>query len=448
MILNRHLQLVNIARIIADMMLVAVSWSIAFSLRFDSGLVDLPKGGDSFLNYARLYPTLALSYFIVFIGTGVYSRSLSRRKVWDENFDLLRAHAISFVVFVSFSFFLFEHKYSRITMAIFFGIVTVILPLGRSLVRKTNRFYLSSNEGFLSTVLVGEGALFNSLQNKLSQPNEWNLKILEFLDSNSSQRLREILESGTAQLVIFVGKIPQQLDGLDNTLTEIMLLPDLGLPTLLSPKVESFGGLPAISLNSSPLDGYGKIQKRCFDILFAATFLIVFMPVYFICALCVWLSSKGPILYKQERMGLDGKTFQCLKFRGMRADAEATTGPVWASQHDDRVTPVGKWLRRTSLDEIPQFWNVLMGEMSVVGPRPERPIFVQDFRTSIPGYMLRHKVKAGITGWAQINGWRGNTSLEQRISCDLWYLQNWTVWLDLKICLLTPIKGFIHPNAY
>jgi putative colanic acid biosynthesis UDP-glucose lipid carrier transferase len=206
--------------------------------------------------------------------------------------------------------------------------------------------------------------------------------------------------------------------------------------------------LPAIVLSSSSLDSYGRILKRMFDITFALIALMLLSPVYFLCALAVRLSSPGPIFYRQERMGLDGKTFWCLKFRGMRIDAETQTGPVWASKNDDRVTRVGAFLRKSSLDEIPQFWNVLKGEMSVVGPRPERPFFVDQFRHNLPGYMLRHKVKAGITGWAQINGWLGNTSLEKRIECDLWYIQNWSLWLDLKICALTPLKGLIHPNAY
>ena len=208
------------------------------------------------------------------------------------------------------------------------------------------------------------------------------------------------------------------------------------------------GELPAVVLNSSALDGFGPLFKRAFDIAFALCFIVVFSPVFLLCALLVRLSSPGPILFRQERMGLDGKTFQCLKFRGMVHNAEERSGPVWAKKDDNRTTLVGKWLRRTSLDEIPQFFNVLKGEMSIVGPRPERPVFVEEFREKIPGYMLRHSVKAGITGWAQINGWRGNTSLERRIECDLWYLQNWSLLLDIKICMLTPFKGFVHPNAY
>ena len=153
-------------------------------------------------------------------------------------------------------------------------------------------------------------------------------------------------------------------------------------------------------------------------------------------------------VYSQERMGLDGLTFMALKFRSMHQDAESRTGAVWASENDTRRTKFGSFLRKYSLDELPQLFNVLKGEMSLVGPRPERPIFIERFKSQIPHYMLRHKVKAGITGWAQINGWRGNTSLEKRIECDLYYIERWSIWLDIKILFLTFFRGFFDPNAY
>jgi len=158
-------------------------------------------------------------------------------------------------------------------------------------------------------------------------------------------------------------------------------------------------------------------------------------------------SSEGPVFYRQERMGLDGKAFEVLKFRSMYPGAEDATGPIWARDNDPRCTPVGKWLRRLDLDELPQLWNVLRGDMSIVGPRPERPYFVEQFKHRIPQYMLRHKVKAGITGWAQVNGWRGNTSLEKRIEYDLYYIENWSVGLDIKIMCLTVLRG-LQKHAY
>jgi exopolysaccharide biosynthesis polyprenyl glycosylphosphotransferase len=207
-------------------------------------------------------------------------------------------------------------------------------------------------------------------------------------------------------------------------------------------------GIPVVSIHESPLQGYGVATKRLLDICGATSAILLFSPIMAIIALLVPLSSRGPILYRQERMGLDGKPFQILKFRTMPVDAEAKSGAVWARKGDDRVTYLGKFLRQSSLDELPQFFNVLAGNMSLVGPRPERPVFVNDFRKKVPGYMLRHKVKAGITGWAQVNGWRGNTSIEKRIECDLFYIQNWSLAFDLRIIFLTILRGFFNKNAY
>jgi putative colanic acid biosynthesis UDP-glucose lipid carrier transferase len=178
------------------------------------------------------------------------------------------------------------------------------------------------------------------------------------------------------------------------------------------------------------------------------TILILASPLLLIIAAAVKLSSPGPVVYRQERMGLNGATFEMLKFRSMPVDAERESGAVWATPGESRATRVGAFLRRTSLDELPQFFNVLKGDMSVVGPRPERPVFIKEFRESLPFYMLRHKTKAGITGWAQVNGWRGNTSLEKRIEYDLYYIQHWSFQFDLKIIWLTVIRGFVDKNAY
>ncbi|MGZ8384019.1 MAG: exopolysaccharide biosynthesis polyprenyl glycosylphosphotransferase, partial [Nitrospira sp.] len=193
---------------------------------------------------------------------------------------------------------------------------------------------------------------------------------------------------------------------------------------------------------------WNLIVKRVLDVVGASAALVLFSPVLCAVAVLVKLTSPGPIFFRQLRMGLDGQAFEMLKFRSMKPDAESETGPVWTRPNDERRTPIGAFLRRTSLDELPQFWNVLRGEMSIVGPRPERPEFIARFRETLPQYMLRHKMKAGITGWAQINGWRGNTSLERRIEHDLFYIEHWSIWFDFKIMLLTVWRGFIHRHAY
>jgi exopolysaccharide biosynthesis polyprenyl glycosylphosphotransferase len=183
------------------------------------------------------------------------------------------------------------------------------------------------------------------------------------------------------------------------------------------------------------------------DVVIAAAALVVMLPLLPLVAWLIWREDRGPIFYRQERMGLDGKPFMMLKLRSMRVDAESTSGPVWATRDDPRRTGFGGFLRRWSLDELPQVWNVLRGDMSIVGPRPERPAFVQEFKHKIPDYMLRHRVKSGITGWAQVHGWRGNTSIKKRIQYDLYYIQNWSILLDFKILWMTMRSGLWH-NAY
>jgi Undecaprenyl-phosphate glucose phosphotransferase len=222
---------------------------------------------------------------------------------------------------------------------------------------------------------------------------------------------------------------------------DVHVVPDLLQFIALRARLENLDGVPIITLNDVPLRGFNSVLKRATDVIISGAALAVMAIPFGVIALLIRRTSKGQVFYKQERMGLDGKAFNVYKFRSMYEGAEDATGPIWAREDDPRCTPVGKFLRRWDVDELPQFWNVLRGDMSIVGPRPERPFFVEQFKHRIPQYMLRHKVKAGITGWAQVNGWRGNTSLEKRIEYDLYYIENWSVALDLKIIWLTVVRG-------
>ena len=243
-------------------------------------------------------------------------------------------------------------------------------------------------------------------------------------------------------------KITTLANEMSSRLAHVCLVPDLFHLDILNSRITDIGGLPVIHMiDEAPLD-FRRAVKRLIDIAFSFVFLLVTSPILLFIALAVKLSSPGPVFYRQERMGLNGLTFDMLKFRSMPVDAEQESGAVWAKPGEKRATRVGAFLRKTSLDELPQFFNVLKGDMSVVGPRPERPVFIDQFRDQIPKYMLRHKMKAGITGWAQVNGWRGNTSIEKRIEFDLYYIQNWSLRLDLKIMLMTLWKGFVNENAY
>jgi Undecaprenyl-phosphate glucose phosphotransferase len=232
-------------------------------------------------------------------------------------------------------------------------------------------------------------------------------------------------------------KVDELVRQLGTSMADIRIVPEFNPYLAMRPAVSNLDGIPILSLRESPLYGSNALLKRAFDLVIGAICLLIAAVPMGINALAVKLTSPGPVLYKQRRMGLDGREFTMLKFRTMRADAEAETGPVWADRDDARRTPLGSFLRRTSLDELPQLFNVLIGDMSLVGPRPERPEFISQFRQQIPRYMLRHKMKAGMTGYAQVKGLRGNTSLKKRIQHDVHYINNWSLGLDLKILAQT-----------
>jgi putative colanic acid biosysnthesis UDP-glucose lipid carrier transferase len=243
-------------------------------------------------------------------------------------------------------------------------------------------------------------------------------------------------------------KVIEILNHLRYSTTDIRYLPDIFGFNLLNHSFSEIAGFPVIDLSSSPMQGANIFFKRFEDITLSIFILIIISPVFlFICAL-IKLFSPGPIFYKQQRIGWNNEVFDIIKFRTLPVEAELKSGPVWAQKGEQRATPIGNILRKTSLDELPQFFNVIKGNMSIVGPRPERPHFVDQFKDEIPGYMKKHMVKAGITGWAQVNGWRGNTDIHKRIEYDLYYIENWSLWLDFKIIVLTLFSGFINKNAY
>ena len=243
-------------------------------------------------------------------------------------------------------------------------------------------------------------------------------------------------------------RIEEILHELRHVLVTIRFVPDLLGLRLINHSVTEFAGLPVINLTESPMTGANKIIKALEDRAVALFLLILTSPFFLMISLAIKLDSPGPVFYRQKRVSWNGNPFTMLKFRTMAVDAESDTGPIWTKKNQNRTTRLGRFLRKTSLDEIPQFLNVLRGEMSIVGPRPERPYFVEQFKEEVPDYMKKHLVKAGITGWAQINGWRGDTCLKTRIQYDLYYVENWSVWFDFQIMFLTLFKGFVHRNAY
>lgn len=274
------------------------------------------------------------------------------------------------------------------------------------------------------------------------------LKTPLHLSEYIKEHLQKIDEVWLALPLRAEARVKEILHELRNeTVTTRFMLDVFGMD-LLNHSMSELAGIPALNIRATPMIGMNRIIKAAEDRILASLILLVVSPLLLIISLAVKWSSKGPIFYRQKRVSWNGKEFEMLKFRTMPMNAESHTGPVWAKPNENRATKVGSFLRKTSLDELPQFINVVRGDMSIVGPRPERLVFVEQFKNQIPGYMQKHLVKAGITGWAQINGWRGNTSLEKRIEYDLFYIENWSLLFDLKIIFLTFLRGFINKNAY
>ncbi len=466
--LKRHNQVFFSLLRVGDGALAFLAWELAYQLRFlwiNWPAAPVPPSHHAYLVAAGVVALLAM---VAFGAAGVYEAH--GKRTWRQELWTLIQGTLALVVLgVGAAFFYRDFSYSRVHIVYFTGTMFALLVVLRMLIRGLMGWLHARGKHLERVLVIGSGSSAAELVRKLQGLQSAGLRlegVVEVKESTQSQipeGVRRLGSLDSVNSVIVQNRIDQvfvalsadeqhRLSELQEILAEqwvdVRIVPDLGGFRTLHVAAEDFEGIPMITVVQSPLEGWNRVLKRTLDLLGAVAALILFGPIMLLVAAMVKLTSPGPILYQQERMGLDGRIFQALKFRSMRVDAETKTGAVWATAHDDRRTPIGTFLRKTSLDELPQLFNVLRGEMSLVGPRPERPVFIEQFKSKIPDYMLRHKVKAGITGWAQINGWRGNTSLEKRIECDLHYIEHWSLWFDVKILLLTPFKGFIDKNAY
>jgi Undecaprenyl-phosphate glucose phosphotransferase len=422
--------------------------------------------------YARVTPVLLLLAIGVFYAHGVY-RTYRLRTLSAELRGLLGGAAILFVLTLAATFFYRQAEYSRIHM-LYFGIVMAgLLILERTAIRLTVRALRRRGMLVRRFVLVGDSPLAAEFYERFQASRDLGLELIGLVtpgpttvtpalqaiprlgavsdlpciltDRSAAQPVDQVVSAFTLaqhEQMEILGRI------LDQHVVDHRIVPDLGRTLRLRTEVETFDGMPLVVVSQGPLEGWNQVFKRAFDLAGSVVGMVVFSPFFLTIPILIKLTSPGPVLYVQERMSWNGRRFGMMKFRSMPVDAENKTGAVWASEHDARPTRLGAILRKSSLDEIPQFLNVLLGDMSLVGPRPERPVFIDEFKRRIPGYMLRHKIKAGITGWAQVNGWRGNTSLEKRIECDLYYISNWSIGFDFRILVLTLFRGFFSRNAY
>jgi Undecaprenyl-phosphate glucose phosphotransferase len=476
---RRYNRLLITFYILSDVALAAWAFILAYGIRFESGLIPVTRGYPPIEQYFNVLPFVVLSVPFAFQVQGVYRLRRGRSRV-DDFFAIFIGSVLA-VVFGLVATLYYQAYYapvtaridgayevSRIVWAIFLGLNIIFTYASREAIREILERRWRAGIGLKRVLIAGASDLGRMVADRLLRNREFGYQVVGFLDDRAGGdhigyrglpmlgRLDEVADVATRERIdhLYVAlplaehaKLLDLMGAASREVLDVKVVPDLLQFIALRARLDDLDGLPVININDVPLQGFNSWLKRSIDIVLSASALIVLaVPLAAIALLIKW-TSEGDVFYAQERMGLDGHAFTVYKFRSMHDGAEETSGPVWARDDDPRTTQVGRWLRRFDLDELPQFWNVLTGAMSIVGPRPERPFFVEQFRHRIPQYMLRHKVKAGITGWAQINGWRGNTSLEKRIECDLYYIENWSVRLDLKIMCLTVLRAVRQRNA-
>ena len=476
--MRRYNRLLVALFVISDSALGMAAFVLAYLVRFEIGL-PVPKGYPPFAQYLQIAPFIGILVPAAFHVQGLYRLRRGRSRV-DDFFAVFVGTILAVVLGVVGTLYVQAYyvpealkkqgfyEVSQGVWAAFLLINVICTYSSRELVRETLERRWRAGIGLKRVLIAGAGDLGRVVADKVLEHRELGFKVIGFVDD------RAVGDHIGYRGIPLLGTLPdaddiirrERIDHLYVALpleehvkmlglveatsregVDVHVVPDLLQFIALRARLENLDGVPIISLNDVPLRGFNSVLKRITDIAISTAALVVLALPFALISLLIKWTSKGPIFYKQERMGLDGKAFDVLKFRSMYPGAEDATGPVWARDDDPRCTPVGRLLRRLDIDELPQFWNVFRGDMSIVGPRPERPYFVEQFKHRIPQYMLRHKVKAGITGWAQVNGWRGNTSLEKRIEYDLYYIENWSVALDLKIMWLTVVRGLARHAA-
>ncbi len=491
--LKRHYQLFESLFVASDLIVVSIAWVLSYFVRFSWGVLPIEKGIPLFSDYLRMLIFVWLIWGFVFKKFHLYRpmRGASRlREIWL----LIRANSFSVMLLLATTY-LFREKsipFSRLVFMIFWIFCTSFSIISRSILREILSSMRKRGFNLRFAIIVGAGTLAQKVMKSMLEHPEFGIELIGCLTGNTPNKtlakinnqdflkyfqlnslgienqgkhiddlriigtyadLPRFLNSGKIDQVIIAmplsdhDQLETVINSIGDSMVDVRIVPDVHQFIKLGSQIEDFDGVPVVSLASTPLAGMNIFLKRTLDLALSLFLLIIFSPIMLLIALLVKITSPGPLWFSQERVGLDGKSFRIYKFRTMHINAEAN-GARFATKKDPRTTFFGKFLRRFSLDELPQLFNVLRGEMSLVGPRPERPVFISEFRSCVPKYMLRHKVQAGMTGWAQVNGWRGNTSIERRIEHDLYYIEHWSLALDLKILGLTLLHGFRNKNAY
>lgn len=450
---------------INDLFLVGVAWVLAYYLRFESHWIPVTKTPLDEAHCWGSLPLVLVLALVAFHWTGQYA--IDRLRRLREEFVCVAKGVALLALLLIATLFLTQDTYnSRTTLALFAALALVGVLAFRRITWALVRQLRSRGYNTSFCVIAGVGRIARKTSLAIRRAGWMGFKNVGFVDDEDHPLYNDLDRLGTfadlPKLIeqygishVFIAlplsryhDVRRIFAVLSQSMVDIRMVADVPTLSGLSFTMSNLDGLPLVGLRESPHFGLNVFIKRAMDIALSLVALVLLSPLLLLIAAIIKLSSPGPIFFCQERCGLNGRKFYMIKFRSMKVNAEAQTGAVWAKKEDDRKTWFGSFLRKTSLDELPQIFNVLWGDMSLVGPRPERPEFIEKFRKTLPNYMSRHVVKAGMTGWAQVHGWRGNTSLRKRLEHDLYYITHWTPWLDIRIMWLTIFKGFVHQNAY
>ncbi len=429
-----------------DAGIIGATYFFSWYLRFKSGLFVQDAGVLPAKTYFSALFLIIPGYLLLYSIFQLYMprRVKSYRK---ELMDIIRANGIGFMIFILVLYFIKQEHFSRQMLCIFFFINISLEFASRYLIRTILWKMRKQGLNQKHILMIGESQMAEQYMDRLRENPKWGYQVFAHL--KDEEKLERILEGNELDEVVIAlraedyGKLERIVDVCEKAGVHTKMIPDFGNVISTRPCIEDVQGIPVIHVRRVPLNIMrNRVAKRVVDLIGATVAIILFSPVMLLTVLVVALTEEGSVIYRQERVGLHNQVFYMYKFRSMIMQDEEKEKAEWSTRNDPRITPVGKLIRRTSIDELPQLFNVLKGEMSLVGPRPERPQFVQKFRDEIPRYMVKHQVRPGMTGWAQINGYRGDTSIEKRIEYDLYYIENWTMVFDMKILILTIFKGF------
>lgn len=458
----------NRLHVVLDAVVIMFSYVLAYFIKFRMGLFDNAGAALSFKVYLSALLVIIPGYLMLYSLFNLYtSKRIQARRI--ECGNIMKANTIGLLLFIVGLYVINEPNFSRSMMFIFYVINIVLEVFFRNLVRYVLRSVRENGFNLKHVLLVGYSRATEQYIDRIKANPQWGYVVRGILDDEAErgtiykgvkvigtiENLPIILpENKLDEIAITLsidkyGDLERIVNMCEKSGVHTKFIPDYNNIIPTKPYTEDLLGLPVINIRNVPLTNFfNSTTKRIIDVIGSIAAIIIFAPLMLLVAILVKSTSEGPVLFSQERVGLHNKKFKMYKFRSMTVQPPKEERGAWTVQDDPRVTPIGKIIRRTSIDELPQLFNILKGDMSLVGPRPERPFFVERFKEEIPRYMVKHQVRPGLTGWAQINGYRGNTSIKKRIEYDLYYIENWTLAFDIKILFLTIFKGFINKNAY